>query len=343
MTDGTAQVRGADLERRIEQYLSLHGYACRRNAVLDGRSGGRHEVDVLAETSDGVTEYRLAVECKAQSRPIEKDVVAKLAFVVGDLGLHKGIVASLAGSRLGAEQSARELGIELWGPAELETRLGQVALAELTAGPAVRLGHGLSLACSAGAAERLVRRDRRGFLRGGPERDEWVRLAWVAHHVLALAVAGHHPGRVPGRRGTMEATWQWNLYDGVTGTFSGALWEAPVLVEADLSLTVPPAVPAGKLVAAVRRAVARREGGPAAGTPGSRYAGALQELGLPEGASSITVEEAGLAYWPFYLALLTSGTRIRLVAVDAHLGILSPAAGTLFTGAVAYVLKALEV
>ncbi len=140
MTDGTPPLPGADLERRIEQYLSLHGYACLRNAVVEGRSGGRHEVDVLAETSDGVTGYRLAVECKARQRPVEKDVVAKLAFVVGDLGLHKGIVVSLCGSRLGAEQTARELGIELWGPAELESRLGQVALAELAAGPAPRLG-----------------------------------------------------------------------------------------------------------------------------------------------------------------------------------------------------------
>jgi hypothetical protein len=342
VTDGAAQVRGAELERRIEQYLSLHGYACRRNAVLEGRSGGHHEVDVLAEMSDGVTGYRLAVECKAQHRPVEKDVVAKLAFVVGDLGLQKGIVASLAGSRLGAEQSARELGIDLWGPAELETRLGQVALAELAAGPAVHLGPGLPLACSPGTAERLVRGDRRGLLRGGPEQVEWLRLVWVAHHVLALAVTWPHPGRLARRRGALQATWQWNFYDGVTGAFSGAVWEAPALVEADLSVTIPPAVPAGKLVAGVRRAVTRREQILTAAAR-DRSAAALHDLGLPEAACSITVEEAGLAYWPFYLALLRSGTKVRLVAVDAHLGTLSPSAGRLLTGAVGYVLKALEV
>jgi hypothetical protein len=340
VTDGAAQVRGADLERRIEQYLSLHGYACRRNAVVSGRSGGRHEVDVLAETIDGVTGYRLAVECKAQNRPIEKDVVAKLAFVVSDLGLHKGIVASLAGSHLGAEQSARELGIELWGPAELETRLGQFALAELAAGPAHRTDTGLPLACSLDTAERLVRRERRSFLSGGRERIEWIRLAWVAHHVLALAVTADEQGWF--QRGAVKARWQWNLYEAVTGTFSGALAEAPALVEADVIWTVPPAVPAGKLVAAVRRAVARRE---EVVTPiaRGRYAVALEELGVPEAAHTVTVEEAGLAYWPFYLALLTTGTRVRLVAVDGHLGILSPTTGTLLTGAVGYVLKALEV
>ena len=339
MADGTAPLRGADLERRIEQYLSLHGYACRRNAVVDGRSGGRHEVDVLAETSDGVTAYRLAVECKARHRPIENDVVAKLAFVVADLGLHKGIVVSLAGSRLGAERSAQELGIEIWGPAELETRLGQVVLAELAAGPGTRTGQGLPLACSAGTAERLVRRERGGFLSGGRERIEWVRLVWVAHHVLALAVTGHEPGLL--QRGALKATWQWNLYEAVTGTFSGALREAPALVEADLSAIVPPAVPAAKLVDGVRRAVARRE---EVVTPAARrrYAAILEKLGVPAG-HSVTVEEAGLAHWPFYLALLRSGAKMRLVAVDAHLGTLSPAAGTLFTGTISYVLKALEV
>jgi Restriction endonuclease len=340
VADGTAQLRGADFERRIEQYLSLHGYACRRNAVLAGRSGGRHEVDVLAETSDGVTGYRLAVECKARNRPIDKEVVAKLAFVVADLGLHKGIVASLAGSHLGAEQSARELGIELWGPADLETRLGQVALAELAAGPAHRTGHGLPLACSSATAERLVRRARRGFLCGGRERIEWVRLAWVAHHVLALAVTGDEQGWF--HRGPVKARWQWNLYEAVTGTFSGALPEAPALVEADLTLTVPPAVPAAKLVAAVRRAVARREE-VVSPTARDRYAVRLEELGVPEGAHSVTVEEAGLAYWPFYLALLTTGTKARLVAVDGHLGVPSPTTGTLLTGTVGYVLKTLEV
>jgi hypothetical protein len=335
VADGTAPLRGADLERRIEQYLSLHGYACRRNALLDGRSGGRHEVDVLAETSDGVTAYRLAVECKARHRPIENDVVAKLAFVVADLGLHKGIVVSLAGSRLGAERSAQELGIEIWGPAELETRLGQVVLAELAAGPGTRTGQGLPLACSAGTAERLVRRERGGFLSGGRERVEWVRLVWVAHHVLALAVTGHEPGLL--QRGALKATWQWNLYEAVTGTFSGALPEPPALVEADLSAIVPPAVPAARLVEGVRRALARREE-----VARQRYAVALEKLGVPAG-HSVTVEEAGLAYWPFYLALLRSGAKMRLVAVDAHLGTLSPTTGTLLTGSISYVLKALEV
>jgi Restriction endonuclease len=335
MADGTAQVRGADLERRIEQYLTLHGYACRRNAVVEGRSGGRHEVDVLAERSDGVTDFRLAVECKAHRLPVDKDAVAKLAYVVGDLGLHKGIVASLAGSRLGAEQSAAELGIELWGPAELAVRLGQVALAELAAAPAGPTGDALPLRCPPAAALDLVRGQRRGWLGPGRERIEWIRLVWIPHHLLAMAVAG--PARR--RRGDRQATWRWNLYDAVTGSWAGSLAAPPDTVEEVVSPALPEMVSAGKLAAAVRRAVQRRDE-VVTRSARDRYAERLEALGLPGDAETITIDEVRLLHHPFHLALLQSGTGARLVAVDAHRGAISPL-GPALTGVIGSVLRSL--
>jgi hypothetical protein len=335
VTDGTAQLRGADLERRIEQYLTLHGYACRRNAIVEGRSGGRHEVDVLAERSDGVTAYRLAVECKAQNLPVDKDVVAKLAYVVHDLGLHKGIVASLGGSRIGAEQSAAELGIELWGPAELAVRLGQVALAELAASPTGPIGDGLPMLCSSQAAERLVRRERRGRIGVGRERIEWIKPVWVPHHLLVVAVT--EPALR--RRGDLQATWRWNLYEAVTGTFIRSLAAPPGAVEADLYPALLPAVPAGKVASAVSRAVQRRD---EVVTPAAqeRYADKLEALGLPGGAVTIAVEDMRVLHCPFHLALLQSRRGARLVAVDGHFGELS-SLGTVLTGVIGAVLRSL--
>ena len=329
MTECAAQLRGADLERRIEQYLTLHGYACRRNVVAEGRSGGRHEVDVLAERSDGVTGYRLAVECKAHHLPIDKEVVVKLAYVVRDLGLHKGIVASLGGSRLGAEQSAAELGIELWGPAELAARLGQVALAELAGPPAGPTGDGLPVLSSIERAERLVRRER------SRERIEWIKLVWVPHHLLAVAVT--EPALR--RRGELQATWRWNLYEAVTGTFVRSLAAPPEAVEAELSPALPPAVPAGKLAAAVRRTVQRRDE-VVTPTAQERYADKLEALGLPGGAVTIAVEDIRLVHCPFHLALLQSRRGARLVVVDGHLGELS-FLGTALTGVIGSVLRSL--
>jgi hypothetical protein len=49
----------------------------------------------------------------------------------GDLGLSKGIVVSLAARRSGAERTAGDRGVELWGPDELRRHLGESATAEL--------------------------------------------------------------------------------------------------------------------------------------------------------------------------------------------------------------------
>ena len=49
---------------------------------------------MLAAKSDGLVTTRVGVECKAWAVPIEKDVVAKLSFVVSDLGLNKGMVGA---------------------------------------------------------------------------------------------------------------------------------------------------------------------------------------------------------------------------------------------------------
>lgn len=123
--------KGRELESKIERFFQLNGYKTQRNVVLEGKSGGKHEIDVLAEKSDGVTTFRLMIECKAWDKPIEKDVVSKVSYVLRDLGLNKAIIVSLKGWRIGAEKSANELGIEVWGRDEIEEKLGKVAIAEL--------------------------------------------------------------------------------------------------------------------------------------------------------------------------------------------------------------------
>ncbi len=107
--------------------------------MLVGRSGGRHEGDVLAEKSDALTSFRIAVECKAWNSPIEKEVVSELHYVMNDLGLHKGVIISLTGTRSGADTAAQSLGIDVWGPDELCHHLGETVLSDV-AGPAPSRG-----------------------------------------------------------------------------------------------------------------------------------------------------------------------------------------------------------
>lgn len=133
-----ALAKGRELERQIERFFHAGGYETERNVIAAGKSGGRHEIDVLAHTSNGVSSFMVMVECKAWSQPIERDVVAKANFVATDLGLNKAIVVSLAGCRVGAQQAAQQFGIELWYSFEIEKRLGKAVVEAITASGASR-------------------------------------------------------------------------------------------------------------------------------------------------------------------------------------------------------------
>ncbi|MGH9207261.1 MAG: restriction endonuclease, partial [Acidimicrobiales bacterium] len=207
--------RGRLLEDRIAAYFGAHGYGVAQNRVIEGRSGGRHEVDVLAEKSDGVTNFRVAVECKAWEMPIDKDVVSKLSYVVSDLGLNKGIVVTLRGWRSGAEVAAAELGIDLWGPGELERHLGTPGVAGLRAGPVSALALGYPFVAPATRAMILARAEGRAWL-GMRTVEELVGFtpAWVPAYLLEMAVMVPNERR---RREHLTATVVCNLYEAVSG------------------------------------------------------------------------------------------------------------------------------
>jgi hypothetical protein len=338
-----SQQRGAELERRIEELFAAHGYTCQRNAVRTGRSGGRHEVDVLAETGDGLTTYRVAVECKAQHQPIDKEVVAKLAFVVTDLSLHKGIVVSLRGSRVGAERSAAELGIELWGPAELEQRIGRTAVTGLAGGPAVRLAAALPVSRTAERAARLIRRERRGWWRGDPEDVEWMELLWVPHHLLRLAVTmpGARGGPTSRHPGALRTKWYWNLYEALTGSWVAGFDDEPAVEDTSVSPSLPAQLPEAKVATWLRTAAQRRQ---AVLTPAAqqRYASQLEAFGVPGDAASVVVETSRAIHVPYHVALLSGAAGARVVAVDATTGTLAQGTGEVLTGAIGALREALD-
>ena len=134
------------------------------------------------------------VECKAWDRPVDKEVLAKAAFVGADVGADKTIVVALQGATGGATLSAAELGVELWGPDELERRLGRVLLADLGAarradGARLRRGRRRGARRPPGrAAARQGRARHRG--RGG-------RLVRPALAALPAAHAGLHAAAGP--------------------------------------------------------------------------------------------------------------------------------------------------
>jgi Restriction endonuclease len=70
-----------------------HGSSCR----VTGKSGVNHQIDVLTEHSDGVHTYNTAIECKYWQSRVDKAPVTKLAEILEDAGIEKGVIVSKAG------------------------------------------------------------------------------------------------------------------------------------------------------------------------------------------------------------------------------------------------------
>lgn len=322
-------------------HFLAHGYRVARNLVLEGRSGASHEVDVLAEKADALTTYRVAVECKAWRTPIEKDVVSKLAYVMSDLGLHKGIVVSLAGARSGAEQAAAGLGVELWGPDEVALWLpGQPGSSgEARGAHGIRAGLVLGLAPAIGTerGRRVLHRERSGRLRPGGEEVVSEGMVQVPAYELRLALT-----RGQGRaRPRWAVTPSWNLYEALTGCLLEASGRPRPFTEVAAGpLTLRPLVAEARLAGDIRRA-RDRLASVATGPAQARHAGALADLGVDEAVAHVEVEEVRLVHLPFHLGLLRRRQAERLAAVDAMTGRVSPVVGAATTACLRQVVTAL--
>lgn len=70
-----------------------HGKDC----TVIGKSGVKHQIDVLTSHSDGIHSYRTMIECKYWDQNVNKDIIMKVAGIVEDARLNKGIIVSKNG------------------------------------------------------------------------------------------------------------------------------------------------------------------------------------------------------------------------------------------------------
>lgn len=70
-----------------------HGRTCK----VKGKSGVSHQIDVLTSHSDGVNNYQTAIECKYWGKKVNKEIVMKIAEIIEDSGISKGVVVSKMG------------------------------------------------------------------------------------------------------------------------------------------------------------------------------------------------------------------------------------------------------
>lgn len=105
------------LGRDVGVKILGYGNACK---VL-GKSGVSHQIDVLTGHSDGIHTYKTAIECKYWKESINKDIIMKVAEIVEDSSLNKGVIVSKQGFTEDAQKFAEYKNI------------GLVELRELTA------------------------------------------------------------------------------------------------------------------------------------------------------------------------------------------------------------------
>jgi hypothetical protein len=317
---GEAADQGRRLEQRVAAFFESSGYATRCNEVREGRSGGRHEIDVLAEKSDALTTFRVAVECKAWQHPIDKDVVSKLDYVVRDLGLNKGIIVALAGWRSGAERTARDLGVELWGPDELRRHLGESAVGELGVRPSVAIASvtwGYPFAVAPELAERAIGLSGKGRLRLRTlEQTTFFTPIWLPAYAVRVTLAQPEVKRLKTR---LRSTTVDNLYEALGGAYLGRVPRPFAQVTTEQRITLPPSYRDTKVHSALRKAFSNYErvSSPAAR---ERHAATLAQLGVSAPCSSLSIEDTSLVCLPYFAGVLEANRRQRVVAVAGDTG-----------------------
>jgi hypothetical protein len=343
--------KGRKLEAAVAEFLAAQGYITRQNLVLTGRSGVTHEVDVLAEKSDGLITFRVMVECKNWSGQADKAVIAKAAHVSGDLGLSKAIVACVGGCEPGARQTAAELGVEVWGPEEIAAHLGNLSLRELrdgANGSTDALGYPIGVSPTAALA--LIAREARGTLGIGGEQIVREAMIWVPGFMHTIGVS-----RVEGRiKKAVRHHTVWAGYEAISGTLVGRRLDAPPLerVKIENALLAAQVTPR-EVDESIRKAACRllevRQK-----TARANHAAALRRLGVLDEREAKAESEVGAFFRsaeinatehivrPVYVAIAERKGQRRVIAVDGYSGRLWPAMGHVLTGHVTHINDALN-
>lgn len=98
-----------ELGRASNVKILCHGSSCK----VTGKSGVAHQIDVLTEHSDGIHSYKTAIECKYWKEKVNKDSVAKLAEILEDAHIEKGVVVSKVGFTPDAQSFAKYKNISI--------------------------------------------------------------------------------------------------------------------------------------------------------------------------------------------------------------------------------------
>jgi hypothetical protein len=316
-------------EHVIDALFRAHGYRTQTNVVLVGRSGARHEVDVLASRREDLLETRVGVECKNWAQPIDAAVVARARLVGEDLGLGQMVVACPSGATPAARSTAAQSRVTLWERVELEARLGLAALAALGPAPtATRCG--VPRRVERTRAERTLRAEARGPLGMSRGQIRWLGDAWLTLYEVRFGC-----GERTGLRQRLRMRAAFTVYDSLTGaacwTSTGPAATATDIV--DTAPTLPARLTADAVSAGLVRMIGRAETLVQA-TARARHEDACRTLLLPQ-ATHVSVDETTAIAWPICLAVVDDRRGARVVVLDAANGRVDPVLGECCTAQLA--------
>lgn len=95
---------------------------CGSNFKITGKSGVKHQVDVLTSQTNGIHSTQTAIECKYHKNKVSKDPIMKLSETIKDSGIEKGIIVSRSGFTDDAITQAKALNIGLVELREIEEK-----------------------------------------------------------------------------------------------------------------------------------------------------------------------------------------------------------------------------
>ena len=312
--------QGPQLVAAVADYLSQHGYRTATNVSLRGRSGANYEIDILAEKSDDVTTFRMMIECKSWEVAVERQLLAGVHVAMTDLGINKAIVVSAKGWKTATEAGARRLGIELWGPVDVEGRLGRLGADREGAGGRGTVV-GLTPAMSRSDAEQVVRKQGRGPLGLSTETVVWFGQFWLPFYQLKVRHTREDKERF--RRPILRTREFWNVYDGLDGSLYDQWMKDPGSGPVTPERLVRPRIPGVHVVNQIEETAARYN---EATNPDAaiRYEERLGALGIELPVSFFDLSTPEEMYIPFYLSLLRGRDgQHRIVAIDASSGLVS--------------------
>ena len=119
--------KGKDFEGYVKFVYSTllnledEGVVVSSNAMLVGRSGAKHEIDVFYQFERTGTLHKVAIECKFTARPVEKSQITDFHSKLNDIGNIQGFFVSKSGYQQGAKDYGKHYGIDLLGIDDLPT------------------------------------------------------------------------------------------------------------------------------------------------------------------------------------------------------------------------------